>query len=275
MIKRYLNAKNLTRTRQDFGFLIKMVQQSEGEFDFAIRQDYFNLYYKGNSMVKVSFPDETNCQISIHHKFFDGTLAEKKKKYHSITRNKDYYLIDLLKNEIHPFLQKRHLDEFASRIKSVNYGEEIGFEQALITDNLGRSDFFFIDRQVTDSGLARKRMDLLALKKIAANQYQFVIVEVKLGNNPELNSKVALQLDNYISHIRKHFPSYKECYERQYRQKSELGLLNSSFATQIEIIEPVVGWIVVGGYSGIAKKRITQLESQHPDLIVKHFKYVL
>ena len=41
-----------------------------------------------------------------------------------------------------------------------------GFEHILITDNLGRNDLIIIDRQVTETALKGKRIDLLALKQV-------------------------------------------------------------------------------------------------------------
>ncbi|NLI11422.1 MAG: hypothetical protein GX425_02060, partial [Peptococcaceae bacterium] len=40
-----------------------------------------------------------------------------------------------------------------SRIKAINNGEEITFEQMIITDNMDREDLIIIDRQVTDEQL--------------------------------------------------------------------------------------------------------------------------
>ena len=52
-IKRYFSKDNLKRIKKDFKFLISLIDKSYGEFDFAIRNNYFNIYYKGNSLAKV------------------------------------------------------------------------------------------------------------------------------------------------------------------------------------------------------------------------------
>ena len=154
----------------------------------------------------------------------------------------------------------------------MNYGEEINFEQMLITDNLNREGFIFIDRQVTDSRI-RKRLDLLGLKQAEGNQYKFVVAEVKLGNNKELKNDVALQLKGYVSHIQENFKDYKKCYETQFEQKQELGLFEELKFDEIEIINPVEGLVVVGGYSGLAKQQIKILKKSHPDIEVIHFTH--
>ena len=82
---------------------------------------------------------------------------------------------------------------------------------------------------ITDHILAEKRMDLLALKKVKDNEYNFVILEVKLGNNKELAGKVANQLDAYVKHIDANFQEWKDSYEKTYSQMREAGLFGGTF----------------------------------------------
>lgn len=267
-IKRFFSENNLERIKKDFKFLIKLINTSYGEFDFAIRDNYFNIYYKGNSLAKVEPKKNDFYKVSINTKFFDKTKADTPTFY---TSKKDSDNIVLTNKQLHRFFQRKHLTEFASRIKKVHNGEEIDFEQSLITDNLNRVDFIFIDRQVTDTKLKRKRLDLLALKQVEGNQYKFVVSEVKLGNNSELKGKVASQLDRYVEHIKDNFDSYKICYEKQFEQKRELGLIKSPTISKINIIKPVEGIILVGGYSGIAIKQIDELKKIYSHLEVKQF----
>ena len=269
-IKRYFSVNNLKRIKKDFKFLIKFVNTSYGEFDFAIRNDYFNIYYKGNSLAKVEPKKNSLYKISINVKFFDKTKADNPKFYISKSVSGSYISLTLSTKQLHPFLQKKHMTEFASRIKTVHNGEEIDFEQSLITDNLNKQNIIFIDRQVTDTILKRKRLDLLALRQIKGNKYKFLVSEVKLGNNTELKNKVATQLDFYVKHIKDNFVDYKKCYELNFEQKNELGLLNSN-SNKIEIIEPVEGIILVGGYSGIAKSQISELKKSFPHLEIMQF----
>ncbi len=143
-------------------------------------------------------------------------------------------------------------------------------------DNLDRENIIIIDRQIRDKEL-KKRMDLLALYQAEKNknEYSFCVIEVKLGNNPELKDDVADQLDGYVSHIDKNFNDYKDCYEKQYEQKRELGLIISPKYNSIKIVHPVKGLIVVVGYSGIAKTQIAQLKSKHQGVQVEIFRYLL
>jgi spore coat protein CotF len=274
VIKRYLTDKNLKRFEIDFKNLIKIVNNSEGELDIAIRENYLNIYYKGNSLAKISFKEPDKYKVKIHEKFFKDTTANDPEFFEEIAKSNKYMAL-ILSTKKPPlrFFQKKHVDQFCSRIKKVNYGEEIVFEQALITDNLERDDLIIIDRQISDKELKRRRMDLLALKQIESNRYCFFVIEVKLGNNPELRGKVNRQLQDYINHIEKYFSAYQRCYEKQFEQKRKLGLINFPSFETIKIERPVKGIVVVGGYSKIAQNSIADLNKQFPNLEVKQFEY--
>ena len=63
-IKRYFSDDNLKRIKKDFDFLVEIICKSSGEFDFAIRDNYFNIYYKGNSLAKVE-PKENKESVDL------------------------------------------------------------------------------------------------------------------------------------------------------------------------------------------------------------------
>lgn len=273
-IKRFFSDENFERVKKDFQFLSKFIQSSCGEYDLSIRENYFNLYYKGYSIGKIEPKRDKIYMVSIHSNFFSGTKADNAKYYKSKKSSGQYYILQLDTEHLHPFFQKKHLSEFASNVKKEPSGE-IGFEQSILTDNLNRNSIIFIDRQITDTELKRKRLDLLALKRVNDNKYQFQLLEIKLGNNNELKGDVAEQLDWYVNHVKAHFLEYKECYEKHYIQKKGLGLFKKPAYKEIEIIEPVVGKIIVGGYSGMANPRIKTLESKYPNLKIKHFTNAL
>jgi len=279
IINRFFNPVNFKRMKDDFKFLLEMIKNDNyrGELDLALRDNYFNLYYKGNSLAKVVFSKGNSYKISINEKFFSNTDANQDKRFFKTKKRKGaYFEIDLDNKLLHPFFQKKYIRQFFSNIREVNNGEEITLEQAIITDNLGREDIIIIDRQIEDKGF-KKRMDLLALYHVenSKNEYNFCVIEVKLGNNPQLKDTVAKQLNDYVSHIDKNFDDYKDCYEKQYEQKRNLGLIIGPKYKSIEIVHPVKGLIAVVGYSGIAKGQIAQLKSNHPGLDVKSFVYSL
>ena len=171
------------------------------------------------------------------------------------------------------FFTKVNITKLGAQIASVNNGEEITFEQILMTDNPPSKSLVIIDRQVTDSKM-RKQMDILALTRPGGSgPFRFLVIEVKLGKNPELRDSVAGQLNNYVSHIRANIEDYVACYTKNYGQKKQLGLINfKGMEASIEIESVVEGVVVVGGYSGIASGAISELKSAHPDIRVKVMK---
>jgi hypothetical protein len=46
------------------------------------------------------------------------------------------------------------------KVKTINFQEEVIFEQMIMTDNVDRKDFIIIDRQILDE-TAKTKMDLL------------------------------------------------------------------------------------------------------------------
>lgn len=54
IVNRYFNPTNFRRMKDDFEFLLKMSKDKDyiGELDFALRNNYFNLYYKGYRLAR-------------------------------------------------------------------------------------------------------------------------------------------------------------------------------------------------------------------------------
>ena len=169
---------------------------------------------------------------------------------------------------LHKTLKVTNLKTICSNIRRINYQDELVFEQMLITDNMNRTDLIIIDRQVSDRNY-KGRIDLLALKQIKDNEYHFLVIEVKMGNNIALqNGIVAKQLDTYVKHIQKNFNSYKICYEENYKQKHIFGLIKSHYKT-VNIVPDVHGMILVGGYSQQAAGAIKSIQNKYPELIIQ------
>ena len=255
--------------------LVKIVKYSHGELDLAIRDNYLNIYYKGNSLANISRNKQGKYRVKIHRKFFEGTSADSPDFYEEKTTSNNYSTLTLSSRK--PplrFLQKKHITQFSRRAKKVNYGEEIVFEQVLITDNMERSDLIIIDRQVTDKKLRGKRLDLLGLQQLKPenNKYKFLVIEVKLGNNLELKKDVAHQLEGYLTHIKENIADYQRCYEIQYSQKKLIGIFDTSQFEKIEIVNQVEGLVVVGGYSKLADQSIKELKQHSPNIQVQKFQ---
>ncbi|MFC1792662.1 hypothetical protein ACFL3Q_03645 [Planctomycetota bacterium] len=267
IIGRYFSADILPTIKSDFVFLVKKIIQSGFEYDLQIRDGYFNLYYRGNSLGKVSYrKQKERYTVEIHEKFVSKNAKLKEEFEH---RPGKYFSFTVPRGEVHRFFRSEHLRKMGTRVREVNYQEETTFEQMLITDNVGSSDVIIIDRQIEDRAHPTK-MDLLALVRKEKDDYQFCIIEVKLGNNPELRGDVNEQLAGYKKRVSDNFDDYRKCYEVNLSQKQELGLLGEDL--NINIVPGVLGVVIVGGYSGIAEKSIEELKKNHPDLKVLHLR---
>jgi len=282
-VVRYLRENTFKNYLKPLSFLAKKVKDSDGELDLQLRKEYLNVYYKGNSLAKVSL-QPNSLKIEVHQQFaMENALdkdAKKRFKDTKISKIGSYDVVNIGNHELfEKFFQDRIIDALSAKIKNVNNGEEITFEQSIITDNLHKNvGFIIIDRQVAGGGISGK-LDLLGLKQMENGKYRFVVLEVKLGNNPELKNDVAGQLKRYVDAMDANFPDFKACYEKNYRQKYLLGLFPPSYPENIEIEEGVIGKILVGSYSKIARKQIDELTARHPHLkaenaIVEMFNYV-
>lgn len=270
IIKRYFSENIFEQhVKNDFGFLIDKIIQSGFEYDLQIRDNYFNLYYKGNSIGKVSYNTRTNLyKITIHNKFINQKIEAK-----FIPKKEGAYLaFTLTKGQLHPLFSSKNLLSMAQKVKEIYYQEETTFEQMIMTDNINRQDLIIIDRQIVDEK-HKAKMDLLALAQKSNNYYQFCVIEVKLGNNPELRGYVATQIRGYIKQITENFSDYKNCYEKNFEQKQDLGLLGKNL--KIDIIPGIQHLVVVLGYSGIAKESIKELKKKDPEINVLHLKNII
>jgi len=271
MIIRSVDDEVLERVVHDFGFLSDRIDKENGELDLRLRNNYFNLYYKGNSLAKVRVKT-TPYPIEINKAFAMGAIDCS--RFGQPKMSGDYCVYEVLPADLPAFLSKTVITRLYSKIKACDFSEELVFEQLLIADNRDRSDFVIIDRQVQGGALGRDRIDLLALRKTdAGSRFQFVVVEVKMGNNPELSGAVADQIQGYVKTITENFDEFKSCYERTYFQMKAIGLLKAVTFDSIQIETPVKGVIVVGGYPGLARKAESCLRREHPDLSIRSIDY--
>lgn len=257
-MNRFFSPSNFKEIKKDVSFLIEKIKQSYFEFDFQIREDYFNLYYRGNSLGKVETIGQNRYKITVHEKFITK-IQEKFNPKRDLKSGRVTFMIEAKK--MPSFYSATNLRSMAQKVKDVNFQEELAYEQMLIAANVGRSEFIIIDRQVKvmDGG----KMDILALAKVKdSDNYQFCIIEVKMGNNKELARDVSKQLKGYQSNIENKFEIYKECYELNFKQKQDLGLFEKDI--KVNIVPKVLSIVVVGGYSGLAMKQIEKLREHDP-----------
>jgi hypothetical protein len=247
--------------KKDVSFLIGKIKQSYFEYDFQIRENYFNLYYRGNSIGKVRTSGQNEYKIIVHEKFVTKTQGKFNPKRDPKSGRLTFVIAA---KKLPSFYSAANLKTMAQKVKDNNFQEELAYEQMLIAANVGRPEFIIIDRQVMDG---KSKMDILALAKVkGSDNYQFCVIEVKLGNNRELAGHVSKQLKGYQSNIENKFGVYKECYERNFKQKQEFGLFEKDI--KVNIVPDVLGIVVVGGYSGLAMQQIGILKETDPNIKV-------
>lgn len=269
IIRRYVSSDDaFDDIVTDFGFLIEKIKSSGYEYDLQIRDGYFNLYYKGNSIGNIRYKQKPRgYEVKIHDKFVNDKIKER---FNPLLKD-SYQTFTIGREQLHPLFSANNLKSMSMEVKKNFFQEEIIYEQMLMTDNVGRDDLIIIDRQVSDS-VSRTKMDLLSLKRNDAGDYQFCVLEVKLGNNQELegaehnsNKKgVNRQLAEYVERIEDNFDDYKTCYEKNLEQKAKLGLLTRP--DDFRIVPGVLGVVVVMGYSGMAEKKMLELKRIDPSI---------
>jgi len=273
IIKRYItNDVSFKDIVEDFGFLVGKIKSSGFEYDLQIRDGKFNLYYKGNSIGLISYDGrKKKYRVTIHEKFVDDRIVQR---FQPVLNSHKYQVFSTERSQLHPLFSAQNLESMSMRVKKNFFQEEVIYEQMLMTDNVGRDDLIIIDRQVSDKTSSTK-MDLLSLKRNEDGGYQFCILEVKLGNNKELEGTlikgdrkkgVNKQLAEYIQRIENNFDDYKACYEKNLEQKEMLGLITRP--KDFKIVPGVLGVVVVMGYSGMAEMKIRELKKKDPSIKV-------
>jgi hypothetical protein len=134
--------------KKDFSFLFDQVARSQGDLWIGLRDGYFNVYYRGNSLAKVAFKPNDIYLVTINKRFAAGVF-DGDDRFTPEIRDRTLEF-KTHKKDLHPLLQVKYVDKLCANIKAIGYSEELQLEQMIITDNLGRKDLFFIDRQVAD-----------------------------------------------------------------------------------------------------------------------------
>ncbi|MBC8274000.1 MAG: hypothetical protein H8E40_03395, partial [Chloroflexi bacterium] len=184
VIRRYLDPEKFKMVKRDSPRLVKFINESGGEYSFQLRENYFNIYYQGNSLAKVVPNKSGTYSVEIHREFVKGSVLTKLARYSvnkpsQTAESKSKYVNFTIRSQnLHQFFQRANINSLSSKIRAVHNGEEITFEQAVITDNPPSRNLIIIDRQVADKE-NRAQIDLLALKRDSTNKpFHFVVIEV-------------------------------------------------------------------------------------------------
>lgn len=270
VIHRYLTEDQWAR-RRDFQFLAAMARRSRGQLDFLIRKDRVTLYHQGNHVctVHVRLP---RYRVEFTTVFFEQAFpAGERTSEDRFLRlplrrtTKATNLDGLTAKQLKRVLSEKVIKRLMAAIRWRDYGQEIAFEQLLMAQNPPTPELIVIDRQVSDTAMGRKRMDVLALRQIeeGENRYRFCVVEIKLGSNAELDGRVVGQLERYLGHlVGDVLEDYRVSYERMYGQLVGIGMLpgeNLFDGIQIDT-ERVDGMIVVGYLDPVSEGQVRSIK---------------
>jgi hypothetical protein len=182
---------------------------SDSDLDMQIRNNYVNIYYKGNSILKL---DEKH-NYSIHDKFVNNTTINK-----ACAFDTNQYLRELHK-----------IKENVNGVKSKKPTLEIEYEQLIIrSNNSVNSEIFITDRQFADKENGEDiRFDLTGFTwegtRKRGQSVPLTFIEVKYGLNNDIQN-LASQLERYYNKVRTKIDEIAEETHELIKIKADLGL---------------------------------------------------
>ena len=200
------------------GFLSSLTKKvkTDPDLDLEIREDYVNVYYKGNSLLKLTENASSQYKAEIHKKFQDGLDLP----------------IELNESTISPFVNnipfiKENIIKYGKRSLEVEY------EQMIIRANnfepRNNTEYFIVDRQYTAK---EGRFDLTGMYwesegRRRGQEVPVCLMEIKFALNSDIKD-VHNQLNRYYNALEPRAAEFAEEMETAFQQKIELGLYNQS-----------------------------------------------
>lgn len=209
------------------GFLSGITEsvKRDPDLNLEIRDAYINIYYKGNSLLKLAktgSPDHYKAEI--HKKFLAGISLSLDFTANSV--DKFLSAIPLIKQNI-VTLGKRSL--------------EVEYEQMVIRANnfepRNNTEYFIVDRQYA---INDGRFDLTGIfwernHRRRNQEVPVCLIEIKFALNTDIN-EVHNQLARYYASIKPYAAEIAGEMQAAFRQKIELGLYQQS-AERIEALK--------------------------------------
>jgi len=197
------------------GFLSPITQEviNDKDLDLQIRDNYLNIYFKGNSLLKLSEAPNFKYKVDIHPKFLLGTNIPNFIKNRVDT---DLFLkaVPILKDNI---------------LKNKKSTLEVEYEQLIIRANnqekRNNSEYFIVDRQYA---IDNERFDLLGVcwdRNLRRKNQTIMpcLMEVKFALNTDIR-EAHKQLLRYYEKIQKNMAKLSQELETMFRQKLQLGI---------------------------------------------------
>mgnify|MGYP001102406019 FL=1 len=183
------------------------------DLDLEIRQDYLNIYYKGNSLLKLQEICPGQYRVVIHPKLSGNT------QFQDLTgqATADLFLAQI------PQIKENILQHGKSSL-------EIEYEQLIIRANncesRNNSEYFIVDRQVTAGKAGRFDLTGFYWPRKGRRRDQVVsacLFEVKFALNRDIQD-VHQQLERYYQAVKERPDEIAAQTQTMLRQKLELGL---------------------------------------------------
>lgn len=183
------------------------------DLDMEIRENYINLYYKGNSLLKLAEVKGAHYRGEIHKKFLAGVDTPGFEDAPSVDR----FLKDI------PKIKENIICAGHSSI-------ETEYEQMIIRANnyepRNNSEYFIVDRQYSAGKAGRFDLTGMFWSRAGRHKGQTVspcLIEIKYALNPDIQN-LHEQIDRYYQAIDADPARFAEEAESIFRQKLELGL---------------------------------------------------
>lgn len=195
----------------------------DSDLDLQIRndgkKDYINIYYKGNSILKLN----SDSSYNINKKFVANTKLNASGK---LINNNDVadYLINL------PILKSNVL-----LVKNKRPSLEIEFEQLFVRVNnmihSVNSEYYITDRQFADAK-NKLRFDLTGIYWSRKNRSKnrkssLAFFELKYSNNPDIKD-IDKQISKYYNYISQNIDDLAKETESLLKTKTNFGLLKQN-----------------------------------------------
>ncbi len=196
------------------GFLVGITEsvRYDPDLNLEIRDAYINVYYKGNSLLKLTETSASRYRAEIHPKFLEGLSLP----------------LDCTESTVAQFvgaipLLKQNIVRHGKRSLEVEY------EQMIIRANnfepRSNTEYFVVDRQYT---VSEGRFDLTGIfwemtHRKRNQEVPVCLMEIKFALNADIR-EVHQQLGRYYEAIKPHAATIATEMQTVFRQKLELGL---------------------------------------------------
>jgi hypothetical protein len=189
-----------------------------------IRENYINLYYQGQSLLKFAWQSKTRFKAEVNTKFlhldsFPSLNTLPHKKYEG--KGTDCWVFDLDESDVLQFGQtfKSFVEHAKRNIRAHVSSSEAAFEQLFIEANQhSESRFLILDRQIQFR--SESRLDVLALSpREGIQECGLDLIELKYGPDPRIPDVFEKQLIEYRKRFTENYGDVLESYATVMRQK--------------------------------------------------------